>query len=76
MTESQSEGGGSTGRSGGGNYLAVRPDWLAHGREQVSRAREPPPPVQPTGGIKCGSVQIAIFNCQTVLPLPRARLRS
>jgi amidase len=37
-----------------------------------SYARDPPRPVQPTGGIKCGSVQVAIFGGQTVLPLPRA----
>jgi hypothetical protein len=36
-----------------------------------------PRPVQPTGGgVKCGSVRVAIFNRQTVLPLSRARRRT
>ena len=42
MTQSKSEGGGSAGRSGGGNYLAVRPDWLARGPEE---ALEPELPI-------------------------------
>ena len=39
------------------------------------RAGDPPRPVQATGRFKCGSVRVAIFDYQTVLPLPRARLR-
>jgi ABC transporter substrate binding protein len=31
-------------------------------------ARDPPPPVQLTGGSICGSVRVAIFDCQTTLP--------
>src|SRR5215469_10902981 len=38
------------------------------------RAGDPPRPVQATGRFKCGSVRVAIFDYQTVLPLPRARL--
>ena len=34
--------------------------------------RRPTRPVQHTLGVSCGSVQVAIFDGQTVLPLPRA----
>jgi hypothetical protein len=37
------------------------------------RAGDPPRPVQHTLGVNCSSVQVAIFDGQTVLPLPRAR---
>jgi hypothetical protein len=37
------------------------------------RAGEPPRPVQHTLGVSYGSVQVATFNCQTGLSLPRAR---
>src|SRR5262249_29650132 len=36
-------------------------------------ARDPPRPVQRTGGVSCGSVQVATFNCQSTLLLSRAR---
>ncbi|MGV7218066.1 amidohydrolase family protein [Bradyrhizobium sp. UFLA05-112] len=42
MTQNQTEGSGSASRSGGGNYLAVRPDWLARGFEE---ALEPDLPI-------------------------------
>jgi L-fuconolactonase len=42
MTHSKSEGGGAASRSGGGNYLAVRSDWLARGFEE---ALEPDLPI-------------------------------
>jgi hypothetical protein len=38
-------------------------------------AQETHPPVQHTLGSSCGSVQVAIFDCQTGLPFPRARLK-
>jgi L-fuconolactonase len=42
MTQSQTEGSGAAIRPGGGNYLSVRPDWLARGFE---KALEPDLPI-------------------------------
>jgi hypothetical protein len=42
----------------------------------TSRCARPTRPGQPTRGVKCGWVRVATFNCQTVLPLPRARRRT
>ena len=41
----------------------------------LPRAGDPPGLSSIPGG-QCGSVQVATFNCQTVLPLPRARRRT
>ena len=39
-------------------------------------ARETPPACPAYRGVSCGSVQVAIFDGQTVLPLPRTRRRN
>jgi hypothetical protein len=39
-------------------------------------ARDPPGLSSIPGGVKCGSVQVAIFDGQTVLPFPRVRRRT